>query len=191
MKAENPDVIAKVLGLARELIRARGVRGWSMSDLAREAGLAKNTLYKIAGSKETLVERLVIDQLEGTLFFLVRIIDNEQDYRPSAKRIMAEAPRFLVGAPRLAFSEIFLEYPAIEKKAVQYRAETYQALKNFVRKGMVEGHIRDDVTPEFLMGLIQGIVDHYLSSGLRGEALREALIMAFRCLREGVRRGDW
>ena len=191
MKAENPDVIAKVKDLAFELIHAKGVRGWCMSDLARKAGLAKNTLYKIAGSKEGLIERLVIDQLARTLTLLVSIIESEKEYRPAARRVLSEAPGYLAAAPRLAFREIFLEYPAIEKNTGQYREKANLALRDFLRKGMVEGDIRNDVTPDFLIDLIQGIVDHYLGSGLSGEALQDTLTKAFRCLREGVRQGDW
>jgi AcrR family transcriptional regulator len=191
MKIHDPEFRALVLRKAIELIVRRGVKGLNMADLARASGLAKNTLFKIIGSKERLIEAVVIYQMEHSLSLLTTIIREEGEYRAAAGRILEELPLFLAEGPRVPASEIFLQYPAIHRTAEEFQKKAATAVIAFIRKGQKEGHIRDDVTPEFLSDLIRGIVDHYSASGLRGEALKDALADAFHCLREGVRRGEW
>ena len=191
MKTNNPDIQALVLRKAAEFITKRGVKGWSTMDLARETGLAKNTLYKIIGSKEKLCEKIVLDQIDATTALLKGIIQNETGYRSAALRMMEVGPSYLAVRPRVTFPEIFLEYPAMEAKALCHQQEAAWAILEFIERGQQEGHIRRDVEPEFLYNLIRGIVEHFTRSGYEGERLEEALYKAFQCLREGVRTGNW
>ncbi len=180
-----------VLQKAAGLIARRGPKGWSTALLARECALAKNTLYKIIGSKEQLVEAIVLEQIDATTALLKTIIRQEGGYRPAAGRMLAEGPTFFAGKPRVTFPEIFLEYPALERKATEHQNKTAAEIIRFIRQGQTGGHIRGDVEPEFLYDLIRGIVEHYTRSGLEGRAFADALSKAFVCLREGVRLGDW
>jgi len=63
MKIHNEHIREKVNKCAKKLLYTHGVKGWNMTMLAAEAGLARNTLYKIIGSKEKLVETIVLYQL--------------------------------------------------------------------------------------------------------------------------------
>ena len=191
MKTHNPDIQALVLRQAAEFITKRGVKGWSTMELARETGLAKNTLYKIIGSKERLCEKIVLDQIDTTTGLLKAIISQESGYRSAALLMLEEGPRYLAERPRVTFPEIFLEYPSIEPKALRHQQEAARAVLEFVGRGQREGHIRNDVTPEFLYDLIRGIVEHYTRSGYEGEHLADTLHVAFQCLREGIRTGNW
>jgi AcrR family transcriptional regulator len=190
-KVQNPEIRDMVLQKAAGLIARRGPKGWSTAELARECGLAKNTLYKIIGSKQELVETVVLGQIDTTTAFLKAIIRQESGYRSAALRMVAEGPSLLAGRPRVRFTEIFLEYPALERKALDYQKRAAAEIIRFIRQGQAGGHIRGDMAPEFLYDLIRGIADHYARAGLKGDLLADALHKAFICLREGVRLGDW
>ena len=45
----------KILQKTVELLQKHSVHGWNMDELSEQAGLSKNTLYKIIGSKEELM----------------------------------------------------------------------------------------------------------------------------------------
>lgn len=190
-KTQNSDIQRLVLEKAAGFIAGRGPKGWSTAELAKACGLAKNTLYKIIGSKKELTEKIVLDQIDATTTLLNRIIQDSSGYRDAALQMMGEAPPFFARRPRVTFAEIFLEYPAIERKARDHQKASASRIIEFIQKGQSEGHIRSDVEPEFIYNLVQGIVDHYVRSGLTGQDLAAALAKAFTCLREGVRRGDW
>lgn len=190
-KVQNPEIRDMVLQKAAGFIARRGPKGWSTAELARECGLAKNTLYKIIGSKQELVETVVLGQIDTTTAFLKAIIRQESGYRSAALRMVAEGPSLLAGRPRVPFPEIFLEYPALERKALDYQKRAAAEIIQFIRQGQAGGHIRGDMAPEFLYDLIRGIADHYARAGLEGDLLADALHKAFICLREGVRLGDW
>ena len=179
-----------VLQRAAGFIAGRGLKGWSTADLARECGLAKNTLYKIIGSKEQLVESIVLGQFDRTTGLLKTIIRQEDSPRSAKLRMVQEGPSFLAGTTRVTFPEIFREYPGLERQALDHQRKAAAEIIRFIRKGQKEGHIRPDMRPEFLYDLVQGIVEHYTRSGLKGDALADALRKAFICLREGVRLGD-
>jgi AcrR family transcriptional regulator len=191
MKTNKPEIRDLILDKAIEIIVQRGIKGLTMEDLASASGVAKSTLFKIVGSKEKLVETVVIDQIERSLSSLTAIIGESKDYRGTARRILKEHPLFLSDSLKVPAPEIFLEYPTIRKKVEQFQKRATSTVIGFIEKGQKEGHIRDDVEPAFLCDLIGAIADHYFASGLRDEALKNALIKAFHCLREGVRRGDW
>jgi AcrR family transcriptional regulator len=190
-KVAKPEIHCLVLNKAAGFIAKRGPKGWSTAELARACGLAKNTLYKIIGSKEKLVETIVIGQIDATTDLLKNIILREEGYRAATMRMLETGPDFLAERPRVAFSEIFLEYPSLEPKALLHRKKAAAGIIDFIRVGQKGGHIRGDMEPEFLYDLVRGIVEHYTRTGLEGEKLSEALLKAFTCLREGVRLGNW
>ncbi len=187
MKVNNVDIQQKVIEQTRQLILTRGLKGWNMMELANQSGLAKQTLYRIIGSKENAVECVVILQMEQTFGYIDRIIGECADYREFANRFIVEGTEFLSKVQRVTLPEIYLEYPAIEKKATEYQMNVYSTRKDFFQRAMTEGYLRDDITPEFLLDLARGgIFDYYIRLGLTGEKLQTALQLAFQCLYEGT-----
>lgn len=187
MKINKTEIQSMVLDRAKDLITKRGLRGWNMADLARESGLAKNTLYKIVGSKEQLVENVVMTQMKTTYSYIIGVMEEEGDYIPAMTRLTENSPEFLVVNRRVILKDIFLEYPAIETKAAAYQAEALKTIADFMRKGMNEGLIRNDVEPEFLIDLVSGVIDHYTGSGQPDELVKKSMSTAFKILTEGVR----
>ena len=53
---KDQDILIKTLGLAS----SRGLRSLSLSDIAKECGISKSTLYSHFESKEDLIERLYL-----------------------------------------------------------------------------------------------------------------------------------
>jgi AcrR family transcriptional regulator len=191
IKAKKPEVQVLVLHKAAELIARRGPKGWSTAELAKACGLAKNTLYKIIGTKEQLVETIVLGQIDTTTHLLKSIIQESAGYRSAALRMLEKVPAFLAASPRVTLPEIFLEYPSLEGPAIRHQDAAASEIIAFIRQGQKNGDIRSDVEPAFLYDLVRGIVEHYTRSGLEGAALVLALRKAFICLREGVRKGNW
>ncbi len=187
MKVNNLEIREMVVAKTLEMIISKGLRGWNMVDLAAQTGLAKQTLYRIIGSKEKVIEEVVISQMEYTFGGLDNLINENTDYITIGKKILEESPKFLSAFPRVTLPEIYREYPAIETKALQIQQKLSKRLISFIKRGMDEGIIRDDFKPGFLFDLMRGgVLEHYIRSGLTGTELQSTLQTAFSCFLEGI-----
>ena len=75
LKTNNEEVIRSVYSNTIRMVNDYGIRGWNMDDLARESGLAKNTLYKIIGNKEALIMNIVDDMWSRYYNYISSTID--------------------------------------------------------------------------------------------------------------------
>lgn len=190
MKVCNEDIKGRVIHTTSEFLKKYGLKGWNMDLLAHETGLAKNTLYKIIGSKENLLEETVLSKIKEDLAQIGHIIDEEHDYLKAINRMTERFADLVKNNFNYVIPNIFLEYPAIEKKVMSSREEIYASLYSFIDTGMERGLIRDDVTPEFIVDLIKGVVIHYFRSGLTGDRFEMAFQCAMDCLVNGLKKGD-
>ena len=191
MKIRKVEIQQMVVEQTREMIVTKGLKGLNMVGLANKTGLAKQTLYRIIGTKEKAIERVVLYQMEQTFGYMNRIIGENPDFSDFITKFLAEAPAFLSKVPRVTLPEIFREYPSIEKNATEHQKELAGPIIAFFRKAMTEGQLRDDISPEFLFDLARGgVLEHYIRSGLTGEKLQTALALSFKCLFEGTMRRD-
>jgi len=171
MKIHNEHIREKVNKSAKKLLYAHGVKGWNMTMLASEAGLARNTLYKIIGSKEKLVEAIVLCQLreraESILDF-VREDGNWGDKEAAIKTLERAIKRFAKNMSLfepIIVPQIYREYPAIESK-VDAEVERLSTLAHFYfDKGKEAGFIRKDVDSEVCMEVVSIIIKHYIQQG--------------------------
>ncbi len=187
MKINNLEIEERILKKTHDLILSRGLRGWNMDTLAKECGLAKNTLYKIIGSKETLFEKIVMRQLSKNLKTVDRMIQGTDDYSKISISIPKKFSRLVSGFDVKALNLIYLEYPGIEKKAKKLMRDLGSNLISAIRKGQENKTVRDDVKPEFIFEIIKAVSDHYiLHSDLEGEEFEKAYTKAMLCLNEGI-----
>lgn len=54
----------RILATARELVSEKGIEGWSLLELGKRAGVAKQTLYYAFGSKDEVVAAAILDYFE-------------------------------------------------------------------------------------------------------------------------------
>lgn len=190
MKVSNNEIRIRVILIARDLLRRHGLKGWSMDDLAREAGLAKNTLYKIIGSKESLLEQAILSKMMENHAHIESIIQEETDYATAVSRMTERYTDLVKNNFDSLIPSIFLEYPSIEKKIILALKDIRASLVAFIVNGVEKGIVRDDMTPEFILDLIEGIVRHFYRSGLTGDRFEMSFQCAMDCLINGLRKKD-
>lgn len=190
MKVCNEEIKERIIQTTRDFLKKYGLKGWNMDLLACETGLAKNTLYKIIGSKENLLEQTVLSKIKHDLAQIGLIIHEETDYEKAIHKMTERFADLVKNNFDYVIPTIFLEYPAIEAKVISSREEIYASLYSFISTGMENGLIRDDVTPEFIVDLIKGVVLHYFRSGLTGDRFEMAFQCAMDCLVNGLMKRD-
>jgi len=176
----------RVLDKTAELLLRRGIRGWNMDQLAAESGLAKNTLYRIIGSKEQLIERVIIDRCRMGMVRMVEIIDREEDYLETLEAMADEFPQYMNTLYGDFLYEIFLEYPHLENAISSHRNELSEHFTDYLKRGIDEGYLREDLQPEMMFEFLQAIILFFVNKGLKGPEQAERIHEGFRCLLYGA-----
>jgi len=107
-----------------ELIRLRGLTGFTMDELASRSGLSKATVYRHFLSKESMIEATLDDFMQNSRQYIRHILATE----PSADRIMesfltylASRAQFLVNVQ--VVKELKQHYPHIYDRMEEARLE--------------------------------------------------------------------
>lgn len=185
-KSADTGIQNSIVEKTRRALVARGPKALNMDKLARSAGVSKRTLYKIIGTKEQLIERIVLEHLQRNFNLINTILSEEAPPRTALTRICSEFPRQLNAFGPIVVPEVYREYPAIQKKARKFQDRIADKVIAFYRVNIHKGLVRNDVTPEFIFDLTRGIVEHYERSGLTGKAFENALTSGLWCLFDGL-----
>ncbi len=174
-----------------ELITRYGATGWNMDRLAAETGTSRNTLYKIIGSREKLIETVFIDYIRSVQENIAAVISRDGGYVETLHEIIEAFSRNFSSPFTAALGGIFLEFPSIEKKVREHQDRITNRIIGFLQLGIDRGIIREDVTAGFIFDTLRAVVIYSLTSGLKGEALVEKLSRSFHCLAYGfIARGE-
>lgn len=185
MKYNDKQSEQRVLEKTAELLSNRGIRGWNMDQLAAETGLAKNTLYRIIGSKEELIERVTLNQCRSVHLRIVNVINRETSYMKTLEIIVDEYPEHMSLYTNF-FREVFLEYPRLEKTVRGYSDELKVRIIQFLERGIDEGYLRADLKAESVFEILQAISLFYIKAGAKDTELATKVREGFHCLLYGV-----
>ena len=186
MKINDRLVQERVFERTRELLAKKGLRGWNMDQLAQAAGLTKPTLYKIVGSKESLLEKVIIGQIRDMQSQMLEIINGAEDYLEIMGRMLRAYPEFFRSAHTDYMQEVLLEFPAIESKVLAHTDSVTEQLAAFVRGGVAAGKLRSEVDPELLLELLKAVVHYTVTSGKEGPERAEAMQKMFSMILDGL-----
>ncbi|SHJ82494.1 transcriptional regulator, TetR family [Desulfatibacillum alkenivorans DSM 16219] len=192
MKVDNQHVQQKVFDSAKKLLFTRGVKGWNTDMLAREAGLAKNTLYKIIGSKEQIVEAVAMAQVrenaESAAAFLQTGID-WADKQKTLQAVRTALERFTSNMSRfepVVLPQIYLQYPGVEVKINALVKDLTLLAHDFFRQAKDHGFIRPEVDPEVVMDMARAMVAHYIRQGADRSEFEDRVKKAFDYVLQGI-----
>ena len=171
----------KILQKTVELLQKHSVHGWNMDELSEQAGLSKNTLYKIIGSKEELMERFMANYYQKIFARMAEILEAGGDYFYTFRKLTFVysdlSPTY--------FAEIFKEYPAIEEKIIAKYAALRQRLIDYIQRGVDEGYLRADLDAEKTFELLRTISLSYGGKFPEHERA-ENIHFAFECVAYGI-----
>lgn len=187
MKINDRQIELRIQERAAQVIFSRGIKGWSMDQLAADVGLAKNTLYKIINSKEELIEKVIIGYIHSVQSRLAEIISNEENYLTALEKMSAEFPHMLNSLYADSMQEIFLEYPSIEKQVWEHQDELTHKIIDFFNKGIEHGILRRDAQAEFIFEIMQALLLHFIKSGAKGPELAGKIRLTLNFLINGLK----
>ena len=180
MKYNDSATRERVIEKTIELLKLHGVRGWNMDKLSAETALAKNTLYRIVGSKEKLMERVALKHCKRIYGRLLHISETSDDYFLTLEKLLQTYSEI---SPAY-FAEIFIEYPGVKSTVETHFAEAKQRLIDYIAAGIRAGHVKD-LGAEKIFELLRSIGFFFIS--VKDERERsEKIQFAFQCVLHGI-----
>jgi len=188
MKYNDINIQNRILEQVNRLIFEKGVKGWNMDQLAELSGLAKNTLYRVIGKKEEVIEKVVLQYIHRVQTQLIPIISSDNDYMASLRKLMSLFPQLLNGFYTEHMKAIFLEYPSIEQSVFRHRDEMTDSIIAFFNRGVSEGYLREDLKAEVLFSTLQSIVMGHSRLNKEKDQLKNQLEAAFSYMVFGIKK---
>lgn len=160
-----------------------------MDAIAREAGVAVGTLYHHFGTKDALLEAVVLDSLKDIAEALRRLMDE-----PDPWAAVEELVRYLAERQRRdrAFSSLIRAQPDLQALTRANKRELGPLIQTLLDRAKAAGQLRPDVTAADIPLLLSGLADKDVSAaayqryveivlaGLRATTARSALDAAQR-----------
>ncbi len=180
MKYNDGATRERVIEKTIELLKLHGVRGWNMDKLSAETDLAKNTLYKIVRSKESLMEEVALKHCKRIYSQLLHISESDDDYFSTLEKLLQTYSEI---SPAY-FAEIFIEYPNVKSTVESQFAEAKQRLIEYIAAGIRAGYVKD-LGAEKIFDLLRAIGFFFVS--VKDERERsEKIQFAFQCVLCGI-----
>lgn len=85
------DTRARILDAALAAMAAHGLARLSLEDVAREAGMSRQTVYRYFGTRNALITAAVIREEEGFLRRIAGAVESHADIRPAMEAAIRAA----------------------------------------------------------------------------------------------------
>lgn len=150
----------QILKTGKELFWRYGFKRVSIEEICKEAGVSKMTYYKYFSNKMALVKTLMDEILQAGLIKYRKLMDSDIPY-PEKVLGMIELKR---EQTHTMSSEFFKDYlqsgdPELIAYLEKLSQENLQLFINDFRRAQENGDIRKDLKVEFIMAVLNQLMD--------------------------------
>jgi AcrR family transcriptional regulator len=140
----------RILEAARSSLRSGPLGAVKVDDIAREAGVARSTVYVLFGSRAGLFEALAIDLMERGGFERLATTFGLPDARTALLESLGAGTAIYATEPDLARSILTLGATDPDAAAAVRRFEQgrWPGMRNLARRLMDQGYLRHDLSGE-------------------------------------------
>jgi AcrR family transcriptional regulator len=179
----------RILDAARLLFASRGFETVTMAEIARQAGVARATVFNHFGSKGALIEAITESVFDYWTGMLDRALADDRSSTPSLVQALFEGMagiEQLLSFYRGVFREIMKVRVGLDEGGAAQRAREHalERLERLLARGQERGDLSSEFSPADLAAafdsLANGTIVHWLyedtSGSLRERMQRAALI---------------
>lgn len=170
-KKEPQNVHRKnIATAAQKLFMEKGMKNTSMSDVAKEAGYSKATLYVYFKNKEELISVLVLESMQKLYEYINLAIEKNSDSKECYMEICHALLKYQEEYPlyfNMVLENIKIDFETTdflpeEKETFLIGEQINELLAVFLEKGIAKGQIRPDIqilpTIFSIWGMISGLI---------------------------------
>lgn len=190
MKYNDQAVLETIQDKTKQLLMSRGVKGWNMDQLAYESGLAKNTLYKIIGSKENAIVQTMIRDVNRISMTIRNVLLDEEAPPPSLDVIAEMFCSLLAEVHGDYFNEVLVEYPNSAGTIKDNKELAHETIEAVIKVYVERGVLRDDVQVETLHDIIEALITYYMNKERNPAQIGQKMLRSLEYLMEGIMKRD-
>jgi len=187
MNNRKQTTLNKIYNAAQNLIFLYGVKGWSMDDIAKEAGFTKRTLYQYIDSKEELVETVLLDYIQKTQAVLVKQLREKQDFLSGLETILNIYPGMIMKLNSRVIADILKQYPTIEQHLIEKRESFTDDIKEYIMNWQRQGFIKQEADAAIIIEIMQSLILYYSKSS--PEHFDKKIKECFKTVIYGIKEG--
>lgn len=158
MKVNNSDILARIHAETLNLIITYGVKGWTMDTVCKRSGLARDTLYRIIGNKEDLINSVFQKVLTEHNYKISELLDQDQEFYATLRDIVMVLSEFLARFSLEKLNQIFIEYPSVEKSINGDMENFFVKFERFLDDGKRAGQLKENVDPQLLVKITHACI---------------------------------
>jgi AcrR family transcriptional regulator len=135
----NPKRQAEWVKLLSPHFRDKGIKNFSMDDMADVVGVSKATLYKYFSSRDEIVALFITNKLEKSRGFVDLLHDEKTDYISRYKNAVAYFSETITDTSVLLLADLKELYPHIWQLLDNFRDYSIEILTDYYKEGIKRG----------------------------------------------------
>lgn len=155
----DQDAGQRLLLGALRAFQQRGLRAVSTTDLARELGISKATLYAHFPSKEALVRATLLHLMNSLWAQGQAAAQEEGTPRQQLRAFFTAAAQASEAFPPGVVHDLTRDYPHLLQELLAYRAVRLERLATVLHRAQQQGHVRAELDVPAVVRVIQALVD--------------------------------
>ncbi len=178
---------------AVEVISEHGYYNTSISQIAKQAGVAVGTIYNYFDCKEEILEYIFAVELEKRINFLEKLQQKNLDIWDKVDNFLkmhfSEVQKNIAAA-KISIREKEFPRSAYSSSIAEYRSLIPEHIEELVSDAVERGEIKDfnpEIVSNLIFGALQGIVERAIKDN-NISLLKEAPEVIISILREGLSR---
>lgn len=160
---EDPAVSKKYLQImasAHKLFWAHGIRRVTIEEVCRHAQVSKMTFYKYFSNKDDLALKVVTKVIEEAEKKYFSIVEQGIAYTDKIDLIVKLKLEQTGELSKEMLADLWTQqYPAIAEFIEQKKVENFRIFIEDIKKHQEKGEIRQDLKPEFLLYMLNKMIE--------------------------------
>lgn len=152
------EEVQKLLSAAQELFLKYGFKSVTMSDISKELGISKKTLYQYVENKDDLIVQVIIRHIQEEKEMVNTIIESASDAIDEMMQVSTYMNHLLQRVNPSAIFDLRKYYRAAWDIVQEFHnGFVFDMIKRNIQRGMGEGLYRNDIRPDIITKLYLGM----------------------------------
>lgn len=164
MKVGDENIEKNILEQTKKMLLKYGIKGWNMSDLALNCCMSKRTLYKIIGSKEELLHKMIYENISGNIRRIDACLNKDIPFDQLQEEWIQSTINGFKGYILVDIQMMHFEYPAIADMIKEMVCIQESKNRQLLEMGIEGGYFANNSSIEIYLKMIRAIIDYNINN---------------------------